>query len=82
MEVKNLYELIDSTMETLKSDSIIILGDFNAKIGQGKRTDIVGSFGLGSSNERGDRLYEFFQDSGMIITHTFFNPKEDFILVI
>lgn len=61
----------------LKSDSItIILGDFNAKIGQGQRTDIVGNFGLGSSNERGDRLHEFFQGSGMIITNTFFDlPK-------
>lgn len=71
MKVENLYDLIDFTMKTLETDSVIILKDFNAKISQGPRTDIVGSFGLGSFNERGNRLSEFCRNSGMIIAITF-----------
>lgn len=32
---------------------IIVMGDFNAKTGEG---DFIGQFGLGTTNERGDML--------------------------
>lgn len=35
---------------------IIIMGDFNAKIGRGQAGNCVGPYGLGERNERGDSL--------------------------
>lgn len=36
----------------------IIMGDFNTKIGKGKVIDIIGDFGLGEKNERGESKSE------------------------
>ena len=38
---------------------VIVMGDFNAKIGAGKDGKALGSFGLGTQNKGGDRLVEF-----------------------
>ena len=35
------------------------MGDLNAKVGEGGDGDVVGGFGLGERNERGDRLVEW-----------------------
>lgn len=76
-EVETLYNNINNVLKSLKNDQItIILGDFNAKIGKGRRSDLVGDYGLGESNQRGDRLYEFCQNNDMIVTNTWFKlPK-------
>lgn len=37
---------------TKKIDSNIIMGDFNAKFGRGKVTDVIGGYGLRKRNER------------------------------
>lgn len=72
-EVESLYSQLDIIMKTLKNNEITyVLGDFNAKIGQGSRSDLVGEHGLGESNARGDRLFEFCQDHNMVVTNTWF----------
>lgn len=48
------------------------MGDFNSKIGKGGFEDIVGSFGLGERNERGNRLLHFCQEENMKVTNTWF----------
>lgn len=35
------------------------MGDFNAKVGEGRYEDIIEDYGLGDRNERGDLLTEF-----------------------
>lgn len=50
----------------------LILGDFNAKVGKGIRDELVGPYGLGERNERGERLYQFCQEEQMKITNTWF----------
>lgn len=72
-ELENWYKSLDSLLKTTKKNDInIIMGDFNAKIGKGSVLDIVGNFGLGERNERGDRLVEFCQNYEMIVTNTYF----------
>ena len=44
----------------------------NAKIGQGKVEDVVGGFGLGVRNKRGEQLIEFCQEMDITIMNTFF----------
>ena len=38
------------------------MGDLNAKIDKGKCEDLIGEYGLGERNERGERLVEFIQE--------------------
>ncbi|XP_045466603.1 craniofacial development protein 2-like [Harmonia axyridis] len=48
------------------------MGDFNAKVVRGKFEDIVGEYGLGLRNDRGDRLQQFCQEKSMTIMNTWF----------
>ncbi|CAK1599374.1 unnamed protein product [Parnassius mnemosyne] len=67
------YEQLETALKHLNPHNIILVqGDFNAKIGEGKVSDIVGSFGLGKRNDRGDRLLQFCEEHGLIISNTHF----------
>lgn len=76
-EVEELYNSIKNIFGSLHSDNInLVIGDFNAIIGQGKRSNLVGEYDLGQCNDRGDRLFEFCQEAEMVITNTWFKlPK-------
>ena len=54
-EVEELYEEIANIMQRNKSQYKIIMGDFNAKVGQHYQNDgtTVGHYGLAGRNERG-----------------------------
>ena len=39
-------------------ESLIVMGDLNAKVGDERINDVVGPHGLGKKNERGERLME------------------------
>lgn len=72
-EVNQFYkEVTDLLKLTKKHDINIVMGDFNAKIGKGSFEGIVGPYGLGTRNERGDRLVQFCQEEDMKITNTWF----------
>ncbi|CAM4849234.1 unnamed protein product [Rotaria magnacalcarata] len=69
----SLQQLVDATP---KKDTIVIMGDWNAKVGSKPITGITGNFGLGDRNEAGDRLLEFCQNNSLFITNTCFQqPK-------
>lgn len=76
-DVEAVYEDIHTLERALKKQDVnIFLGDFNAKVGAGPVAGVVGRFGLGVRNDRGDRLVEFCQDSGLVVTNTWFKlPK-------
>lgn len=40
----------------------MMLGDFNAKIECGAEEDVVGAFGLGTRNDRGESLVHFCKE--------------------
>ena len=46
------------------------MGDCNAKIGQGRYEDNVGSYGLGERNERGDKLIEWCKEHSQVVMNT------------
>ncbi|XP_045454539.1 craniofacial development protein 2-like [Melitaea cinxia] len=71
--IKSFYSDIMECLKLTKNHDInIIMGDMNAKVGQRPKNDVVGSFGLGSGNERGDRLVDFCLEHNYVITNTFF----------
>jgi len=55
-----------------KNDNLIILGDWNAVVGEVQEGDAVGTYGLGVRNNRGKRLTDFCKEKELIITNTFF----------
>lgn len=72
-EIEEFYDGISTITKCLKKHHVnVILGDFNAKIGKGKVTDIIGEYGLGIRNDRGDRLIQFCQEEEYVISNTWF----------
>ena len=62
-----------------KRDVIVIMGDFNAKIGENwgrLNSNAIGPYGLGERNPRGDRLEDFAVENDLVIANTLFqHPK-------
>lgn len=72
-EVAEFYTQITGILQQLpKKELTIIMGDFNAKIGRGAEGDIIGHYGLGERNERGEQLSEFAGEWRFVVTNTFF----------
>ena len=59
-EIEEFYEEVQKLHDKGNAHYKIVMGDFNAKIGTQKADDkVVGNFGYGERNERGDTLVEF-----------------------
>ncbi|GFN93391.1 craniofacial development protein 2-like [Plakobranchus ocellatus] len=68
VEVETFYEGIEETKGYLKyQDIIVVMGDFNAKVGNERVEDVVGPSGKGTVNDHGSRLIEWCQILGTII---------------
>lgn len=76
-ECEKFYEKLHNAMKIVGSqERLIIMGDFNAKIGKGGDGNTVGQFGLGKRNQRGDMLVNFCRDHNLIVTNTWFQHPE------
>ena len=53
-------------------DVLIIMGDWNAKIGDKPVDGISGTHGLGDRNEAGERMTEFCEANQLIVTNTWY----------
>ena len=51
---------------------MLLIGDWNVKVGSQETSGVTGKFGLGVQNEAGQRLIEFCQENAMIIPNTLF----------
>lgn len=62
---------------TLANDTVLIIGDFNAKIGHPKPEEnlIMGKYGYGERNERGEQLIDFALEYKLSIMNTFFKKR-------
>ena len=79
-EIETFYEDLDYAMKHAGSQDIkIMMGDLNAKIGQGREGRVVGPSGLGQRNERGDRFYEWCAENEQVITNTWFRHHPRFL---
>ena len=57
--IDKFYEDIEKVVQSSKQfqDCLVIMGDFNGKVGEIKDDDVVGPFGLGQRNEQGPVSY-------------------------
>ncbi|XP_050293721.1 craniofacial development protein 2-like [Anthonomus grandis grandis] len=76
--IEAFYKQLNATINELpKNEILVVTGDMNAKIGKTKDIDeqlkgIIGSFGLGTRNERGERMLQFCQEQNLTIANTLF----------
>ena len=75
-EVKNqFYEELNNIIATVpKADKLIILGDFNARVGTDSNTweGVIGKHGVGSCNSNGLLLLQTCAQHELLITNTVF----------
>ncbi|KAK6033307.1 hypothetical protein OSTOST_00480 [Ostertagia ostertagi] len=75
-EIERFYEEIETALK-LKSTCTIVQGDFNTVVGS--RLDdteyLIGRYGAGVRNDRGNRLIEFAEQHQFSIMNTFFEKK-------
>ena len=72
------YEQLQSTLDNIpKQDVLVLMGDFNAKIGSDHRHwhGVLGKHGIGGVSDNGLRLLEFCALNGLVITNSFFQHK-------
>ena len=77
----DFYEQLQGTVQKCnKNDIPLITGDLhvNAKVGKGtpEEREVLGQHGTGDRNENGERLCEFLEMNGLVITGTIFPHKE------
>src|SRR5574341_164359 len=76
-EVEWFYEDLQDLLElTPKKDVLFIIGDWNAKVGSQETPGVTGKFGLGTWNEAGQRLIEFYQENALVTANTLFQQHK------
>lgn len=76
-EIEKFYKDIEFAL-TKTEGKVIVMGDFNAKIGCPKTNNypVMGKHGYGVCNERGERLLSYAYQHKLSIMNTFFKKKE------
>jgi hypothetical protein len=78
-DIETFYEQLKETLRSIpKKDMKLIMGDWNAKVGtdRGGWEHVMGRYGFGTRNERGERMLEFAAEQEMIICNTRFQQKD------
>uniref|UniRef100_A0A2S2PWI5 Craniofacial development protein 2 n=1 Tax=Sipha flava TaxID=143950 RepID=A0A2S2PWI5_9HEMI len=72
-EIEQIYNILEELIECIHhKNNLIIMGNFNAVVGNVADSDAVGKYGLETRNERGSRLVNFCKQNSFVITNTFF----------
>lgn len=76
-EIDEFYEKIIETNTCYHSTYTLIIGDFNAKIGQRleETESYIGEFGYGVRNDRGETLVNFLHSNKYFAMNTFYKKK-------
>ena len=76
LEQKELFyqKLTDVLLTVPKDDKLLLLGDFNARVGRDAQSwpDVIGPHGIGHENSNGQLLLTLCAEQGLTITNTLF----------
>src|SRR5688572_22251357 len=77
-EKDQFYEALDQTLKEYKKgrECLVVMGDFNEKVGNGREENIIGPYGLGTRNENGERLM-FLQEALLVCNKHLVPAKEN-----
>lgn len=71
-EIDQFYEILENEYQrTPKNHIVILMGDFNAKVGS-IENESVGKYGIGELNDRGELLQEFCAANNLMIMNTYY----------
>ena len=74
--IEEFYDDLERLMKkTPKKDVLIILGDWNAQIGENANHLAAGKFGYGETSERGMKLLDFAESHQMVVANTLHRHK-------
>ena len=78
---EEFYDMLQQHINILQRKSkMILLGDFNAKVGKDSYqnwSEVVGKFTIGNSNENGDKLLQFCGINSLALMNTMYkHPKQ------
>ena len=74
----DFYNVLNSEIQkTPKHDMLMVIGDFNAKVGDDRQgfEDAMGHEGIGNRNDNGFRLLECCVNNELVVTGTLFQHK-------
>lgn len=76
-DAETFYNLLSSTIQQVpRREMLLVMGDFNAKIGSTYNDDhlrtVVGNFGTGERNERGEMLLDFCTENELFVANSNF----------
>ena len=73
-EITSFYEQLQGVLDNVcRKDVIVIMGDWNAKIGKSvHNSDNIGPYGLGDRNERGNLLEDICVSNELVVIKTSF----------
>ena len=77
--VTAFYQALRSTLASIPcAESLIVLGDFNARVGSDSHTwSPIGPFGTGKLNSNGLMLLQLCTELNLVISNTFFHQKNN-----
>src|SRR5277367_1279237 len=76
-EIETMYDQIEEVLDRQKgTDCMVIMGDWNAVVGEGSEGKVVGKYGLGNRNESGAKLIDFCKRRQLVITNTWFEQEK------
>lgn len=73
------YEQLDAELQRVPpSDKIMLLGDFNARVGSAQQAwaGVLGNHGIGKVNANGYRLLSLCSQNQLVITNTIFTTRD------
>ena len=76
-EVEQFYEDLQDLLELMPPKAVLlIIGDWNAKVGNQEIPGVTGTFGLGVQNEADQKLTEVCQENALVIANTLFQKHK------
>src|SRR6266516_6581215 len=77
-EKDRFYERLDQVIGEYRKgrECLVVMGDFNGKVGNNKEEDTVGPFGVGVRNDNGERVVNFCKRHNLFVTNTWFQQKK------
>ena len=75
-EVDLIYEQLDQWLGRVRSnDRVLIMGDFNARVGMNPEHPSAGKFGYGQMNDRGETLLSWLAAHNLVILNGWFRHR-------
>lgn len=76
-EKDQFYERLDQVIQEYKKgrECLVVMGDFNGKVGNDKEEDTIGPFGVGVRNDNGERIVNLSKRHNLFVTNTWFQQK-------